>query len=174
MKKTMLTIAMVSAVLLGCNETKHQHRQSGTSETVEEMHHGHDASAPMGDHKEMGHETHAGANVWMNEIQLNDGSKWEANPETNEGVDAMLEMVKTSNPKTVDDYHALATKLNEEKNFVVKKCTMEGPSHDNLHVFLHPLIEKIDALGKVSTVDEGAEITANIKENLAGYYNYFQ
>jgi hypothetical protein len=173
MKKTMLTIAIVSAVLLGCNDTKNQH-QNGASETVEEMHHGHDASASMGDHKEMAHESHAAANVWMNEIQLNDGSKWIANTETNEGVDAMLEMVKTSAPKTVDDYHALATKLNEEKNFVVKKCTMEGPSHDNLHVFLHPLIEKIDALGKVSNVDEGAEITANIQENLEGYYNYFQ
>src|SRR5690606_40529319 len=71
----------------------------------------------------------------------------------------MLNLVKTSDPKTVEDYHTLASKLNEDKNYVVKKCTMEGPSHDNLHVFLHPLIEKIEALGEVSTTDEGAKIT---------------
>lgn len=172
MKKTILSLAILSAVLVSCNETKQKHENSDIVET-EGVHH-HDASSPLSNHEEMAAETHSTDNAWVNEIKLDNGNKWEANPETNEGVDTMLEMVKTSNPKTVDDYHALATKLNEEKNFVVKKCTMEGPSHDNLHVFLHPLIEKIDALGKVSTVDEGAEITTNIKENLAGYYNYFQ
>ena len=122
----------------------------------------------------MAAETHAMGNAWVNEIKLNNGNKWEANLETTEGVDKMLNLVKSSDPKTVEDYHALASKLNEEKNYVVKKCTMEGPSHDNLHVFLHPLIEKIEALGKVSSTDEGAEVTASIKENLEGYYNYFQ
>lgn len=173
MKKTMLTIAIVSAVLLGCNDTKNQN-QNGASEIVEEMHHGHDTSASMGDHKEIDHATHAAANAWMDEIQLNGDDKWEANLETTEGVDKMLNLVKTSDPKTVEDYHTLASKLNEDKNYVVKKCTMEGPSHDNLHVFLHPLIEKIEALGKVSSTDEGAEVTANIQENLEGYYDYFQ
>ena len=122
----------------------------------------------------MAEETHALNNAWVNEIKLDNGNKWEANLETTEGVDKMLNLVKSSAPKTVEDYHALASKLNEDKNVVVKKCTMEGPSHDNLHVFLHPLIEKIEALGKVSNTDEGAETLASIKENLEGYYNYFQ
>lgn len=166
MKKTILSLAILSALLISCNETKHKHENTDTVETTEGVH--------EHEMEEMAAETHAMDNAWVNEIKLDNGNKWEANLETNEGVDKMLNLVKTSDPKTVEDYHALASKLNEEKNYVVKKCTMEGPSHDNLHVFLHPLIEKIEALGKVSSTDEGAEVTANIQENLEGYYDYFQ
>jgi hypothetical protein len=166
MKKTILSLAILSALLISCNETKHKQENTDTVETTEGVH--------EHEMEEMAAETHAMDNAWVNEIKLDNGNKWEANLETNEGVDKMLNLVKTSDLKTVEDYHTLASKLNEEKNYVVKKCTMEGPSHDNLHVFLHPLIEKIEALGKVSSTDEGAEVTASIKENLEGYYNYFQ
>ncbi|MEM0517185.1 hypothetical protein [Aequorivita flava] len=165
MKKTILSLAIISAVLVSCNDAKHKHESTDAVKTTEETHEHH--------MEEMAAETHAINNAWVDEIKLDNGSKWEANVETTEGVDKMLNMVKTSETNTVDDYHNLASKLNEVKNFVVKECTMEGPSHDNLHVFLHPLIEKIEALGKVSTTDEGSEITASIKENLEGYYNYF-
>ncbi|HBC03538.1 MAG: hypothetical protein CL528_10950 [Aequorivita sp.] len=166
MKKTILTTAIISALLISCNETKHKQESTDIVETTEGVH--------EHDMEEMAEETHALNNAWVNEIKLDNGNKWEANLETTEGVDKMLNLVKSSAPKTVEDYHALASKLNEDKNVVVKKCTMEGPSHDNLHVFLHPLIEKIEALGKVSNTDEGAETLASIKENLEGYYNYFQ
>jgi hypothetical protein len=166
MKKTILTTAIISALLIGCNETKNKEENTDTVETTEGIH--------EHEMEEMAAETHSMNNAWVNEIKLDNGSKWEANLETTEGVDKMLSLVKSSDTKTVEDFHALASKLNEDKNVVVKKCTMEGPSHDNLHVFLHPLIEKIEALGKVSTTEEGAEVTASIKENLEGYYEYFK
>ncbi|HLW32050.1 MAG TPA: hypothetical protein VKX40_07295 [Aequorivita sp.] len=167
MKKTILTAAILSVFLIGCKDNK-----STNSETsVEtEMVHEHEAEADHdGDHDGM-----ALNNAWVNEIQLDNGSKWDANLETTQGVETMLQELETSNPETVADYHQLASKLNDEKNTVVKKCTMVGPSHDNLHVFLHPLIDKIAALGKVTSVDEGSEITVSIKENLDAYYDYFK
>ncbi|MGB3343005.1 MAG: hypothetical protein WBA61_03755 [Aequorivita sp.] len=166
MKKTILTAAILSVFLIGCKDNK-----STNSETsVEtEMVHEHEAD----NERDHDHDGMALNNAWVNEIQLDNGSKWEANIETTEGVETMLQQIETSNPETVEDYHKLASKLNDEKNTVVKKCTMEGPSHDNLHVFLHPLIQKIEALGMVSTADEGSEIITSIKENLDAYYNYF-
>ena len=158
MKKTILTIAIISAFFISCNETKEKNENKETVEVHE--HHGEEMVAINND--------------WVNEIKLDNGNKWDANLDTTQGVDKMLDIIKTSELKTVEQYHTLATNLNEEKNFVVKKCTMEGPSHDNLHVFLHPLIEKIEALGKVSTPEEGSEITKSIKENLKGYYDYFK
>ncbi len=113
-------------------------------------------------------------NDWINEIKLDNGSRWNANIETTQGVDEMLKSVNGSNPKTVDDYHALGNTINEIKNTVVKECTMKGPSHDNLHIFLHPLIEKIDHLLKVTSTEEGSIIKSGIKENLTAYKNYFQ
>lgn len=113
-------------------------------------------------------------NEWVQEIRLDNGSKWTANPESTIGVNNMKKQIQNHSLKTTGDYHDLATLLNEEKNFIVKECTMEGESHDNLHVFLHPLIEKIDALGKVENEKEGAALVRSIEGNLEGYFDYFQ
>lgn len=167
MKKTILTAAILSVFLIGCKDNK-----STNSETsVEtEMVHEHEAEAGHDGH----HDGMALNNDWINEIQLDNGSKWDANLETTQGVETMLKELESSNPETVADYHQLASKLNDEKNTVIKECTMVGPSHDNLHVFLHPLIDKIAALDKVTSVEEGSEITESIKENLDAYYDYFK
>lgn len=167
MKKTILTAAVISALLISCKDTK-----NGSNEAVEATEAVSEQATSNGD--EMAAETHSINNDWVKEIKLDEGSKWKANPETTKGVDKMLSLIESSNTKTVKDYQALASKLNEVKNFVVKECTMEGPSHDNLHVFLHPLIEKIDSLGEVSTVAKGSEVKAGIKENLKEFYNYFK
>ena len=162
MKKTILTVAIISALLVSCNETKHKGSEALETTEAGHEHHGEDMLS------------HATDNSWVDEIKLDNDKKWDANSETNEGVEKMIVLVNTSEAKTVAGYHALASDLNEVKNFVVKECTMEGPSHDNLHVFLHPLIEKIDALGKVSTEEAGAKIKESILKNLDGYYTYFQ
>jgi len=163
MKKILLIITIFFA-LIGCNESKNQN-----PDTVINIE---DTQVP--EIKEMDIKDHSVNNAWVNEIKLDNGKKWQANLETNEGVDKMLKLVKSSDPKTIKEYHELASKLNGHKNFLVKKCTMEGPSHDNLHIFLHPLIEKIEILQNVSTTNEGLKAKASIKENLEGYYNYFQ
>ena len=163
MKKTILTTVMIVALFISCKEIKEKSNTSTNVETTETIH----ENVHQDDKMVLN-------NSWVNEIQLDGDNKWEANIETTEGVESMLGLIKENNPHTVEDYHQLASKLNDEKNFVVKECTMTGPSHDNLHVFLHPLIEKIDALGKVNSVENGKETIKSIKENLDGYYTYFK
>lgn len=166
MKKVIFTLAVLSALMISCKDN-----QTTNAETSLETEVQHEAEI-VKEHQE--HDEMALNNDWVKEIQLNNGSKWDANLETTKGVENMTNLIKASDPKSVEDYHNLASKLNDEKNFVVKECTMEGASHDNLHVFLHPLIEKIGALGKVATVDEGSEITTSIRENLDAYSDYFK
>ncbi|WP_339648918.1 hypothetical protein [uncultured Salegentibacter sp.] len=166
MNKTILTTLILSALMIGCKDNKT--KNNDTSETTKAVQNHTEDTV-----KEFESST-VYNNAWINEIELNSGAKWEANLETNEGVEKMLKLVEASDPTSVEDYHSLASELNEENNYVIKKCTMTGPSHDNLHVFLHPLIEKIAALGEVSSTEEGAKITAGIKENLKGYYDYFK
>lgn len=162
MKKIILTTVILSAVLISCKETTNKEVSTSPVETLETTH-----EVDRGNEMVLN-------NAWVNEIELDNGKKWEANLETNEGVDKMMALINGTHPKTVEEFHQLASKLNDDKNVVVKKCNMEGPSHDNLHVFLHPLIEKIDALGKVSTIEKGVEISESIKENLDAYKNYFK
>ena len=64
-------------------------------------------------------------NSWMEEIEMNDGSKWDANDATNEGVQEMQNHLESHTTKTLEDYHKLASTLNEDKNFVIKNCTMK-------------------------------------------------
>lgn len=130
------------------------------------------ATESHSDHQEIANDTHLN-NDWVNEMALDNGSKWAANVETTTGVSAMSKLIADTKTASKEDYNRLGNGLNDLKNIIVKECTMTGASHDNLHVFLHPLIDKIELLQKVATVEEGAEIKANIVEHLQGYYLYF-
>lgn len=163
MKKTLFIASLLSIAFVGCKDSKQESVE--TADTIEATHDEIHVSDP---------EINLLNNSWTAEMHLDEGRKWEANIETTQGVNNMLEIVDGTDPQTVEEYHTLAAKLNEEKNTVVRECTMEGPSHDNLHTFLHPLIEKIDALGKVATIEEGAELEVSIKENLDKYNDYFK
>lgn len=167
MKKTILLSMLISIVMLSCNKQNDENQTEDKASQSTEMMHQKQKRKQMHKNADLG-------NAWVDEIQMNKNKRWKANPETNQGVENMLSSIESAELKTLEDYHQLASKLNEEKNFVVKKCTMEGPSHDNLHVFLHPLIEKITALQKTTTVKESAEIIESIKDNLNKYYNYFK
>lgn len=167
MKKTLLSIAMMAFILTSCNNNKkeapaaEQITQEDTEVVSHENHDSHDASSVLN-------------NNWMNEIQLDNGSKWLANIETTDGVNDMLKLISEAKTESIEDYLSLADKLNTRKNTLVKECTMTGPSHDNLHVFLHPLIEKIDVLLETKTTEEGAKVLKSITDNLNAYTTYFK
>ncbi|MCX7549103.1 hypothetical protein OS188_14190 [Xanthomarina sp. F1114] len=166
MKKTILSFAMLAFILSSCNNKK---EEAATEQTIQE---------PVEVVSHENHDTHHASsalnNDWMNEIQMDNGSQWEANIETTDGVNDMLKLISESKTETVEDYLGLANKLNERKNTLVKECTMTGPSHDNLHVFLHPLIEKIDVLLETKTTEEGATALKSIEDNLNAYTTYFK
>jgi len=156
MKKTAILGLVLSISLLGCKETQNEETTITEQSAVE--------------HKEDAHEDQ---NSWMNQIQLDNGSTWKANIETTEGIQAMSSRIAEDESNSIKHYKNLASDLNDIKNNIVKECTMKGESHDNLHVFLVPLVDKIEALGEVNSVHEGAVITKDIREHLEVYFNYF-
>ncbi|MDG1040953.1 MAG: hypothetical protein P8H13_08720 [Polaribacter sp.] len=114
------------------------------------------------------------SNNWEQEMKLDNNTKWKANFETTKGVRDLQNLIKTTSTVSLDQYIALAKKLNERKNILVKECTMEGPSHDNLHIFLYPLITKINMLLEAQSNKEASEIVKSISENLKAYNSYFK
>ena len=166
MKKTFLSITMAAFIFSSCNNSKkenHATEQSAQEETEVVSHEN--------------HETHEASSVlnnnWMDEIQMDNGSKWLANIETNEGVKKMNAILESHSTNTLEDYHSLATELTHAKNYVIKECTMKGPSHDNLHVWLLPLMEKIDTLLEVKNLEEASKIKQSIAKNVQAYDIYF-
>lgn len=170
MKKSILSIAILALLFTSCNNSKKetQNTEQNNTEEVETVSHDNHES----------HETHdahsAISNNWMEEIQLDNGNKWVANEETNIGVEKMKDILKTQQTTTLEGYHQLAKELTEAKNYVIKECTMKGPSHDNLHVWLLPLMEKIDALSEVGNIEEASKIKNSIQENVEAYNRYFK
>lgn len=163
MKKTSLYSFLVIAFLLAACKNQNQ-EITESKESTEIIHENTDAH----------HESELALdNEWIHEIQLDNGKKWQANIETTQGVQKMMNLIEETKTESVEDYHQLASKLNDEKNIIIKECDMEGPSHDNLHVFLHPLIDKIAALQKTESVEDAQNLKESIKENLKKYSDYF-
>ena len=112
-------------------------------------------------------------NNWTENIELNNGEKWQANAETTTQVAKMLNLLETTPTNTVEEYHDLASSLNLEKNILIKKCTMKDAAHNHLHTFLEPLMEKITALAEAESVEDAISIKRAIQENLDLYSTYF-
>lgn len=162
MKKTIITVIALFFIVAGCKEIKNKNAAQDETTDTETIDYKNHTKTP----NELN-------NDWVNVIVLNNDIKWQANIETTDGVKEMLTLIKDNKTTTIDDYKKLGVTLNNAKNTVVKECTMEGASHDNLHVWLHPLIEKIELLQKIQNAEEGAQLTSNIKMHLEGYYDYF-
>lgn len=168
MKKLVLILFSGALLFAGCGHKTEKTSDSQTEEILEEdRDHLSDA--------ESHHPATSDSNQsWMNEIKLDEGKLWMANPETVTGVERMRKNIHTAELNKVEDYHSLAEKLNEDKNYIVKECTMEGPSHDNLHIWLHPLIERIESLSEVDSRQDGQQIVDDIEESLTRFYDYFK
>lgn len=159
MKHVILAISLL--VLVSCKDSTKQKTSTNTN-VVEITHEHHDND-----------EENLHGNSWKLAIEMNNGSKWKANNKTNKGVEKMQNSIKTQPTNSLEDYYKLAEQLNDDKNYVVRNCTMNGDSHDNLHVWLMPLIKKIEALSEVKKIEEALKLKHSIEENINAYNTYF-
>lgn len=124
----MKKLLMISFVLLfaACQPT-------GESEHKHESH----------DHENhTDHTDHAKHAEEKTPVTLNDGERWEANPETTEGIENMENLIVTFKQEN-GVYEDLQNDLQSEFRDIFKKCTMTGEAHDQLHNYLIPLKEKL-------------------------------
>jgi hypothetical protein len=155
--KPSLLILLASAYLTSCNHTHnhddHQH------ETHEHGDHQHDETTPNAteDH------SHQAATV-----QLNNGARWAANPETTEGINKMMMLIEGAEKAESLDIEEFRSLLHKEFRMIFQKCTMTGEAHEQLHNYLFPLKEQMDNMQ--GTPEEIAEF----KKYLNTYSQYFE
>lgn len=111
--------------------------------------------------------------VWEKDISLDNGDQWHANPETTQGIMEMTGLVEDFESDSLQDYRTLAEALADRKDEIIRQCTMKGASHNNLHVYLQPLIVKIAELEQVKSTAAGERILAEIQYHLKAYHRYF-
>ena len=151
-KVNVLIILSILFLGIGCTNTQKQaeNKESATAEKAHDEHENHAAESAA--------------------IQLDNGKKWAANPETTEGVKKMTALVETYLANNSTDTKILHDNLETEFTTIFQKCTMTGESHNQLHNFLLPLK---DRLGKIETHAD-AETLNELKSYLASYNTYFQ
>lgn len=71
------------------------------------------------------------------------------------------------------DYKALAQQLIEQNNQLIKSCTMNGKSHDELHKWLHPHLEIVNALEEEKDAAKANEIVLQLQKSYQDYHQYF-
>lgn len=104
-------------------------------------------------------------------ISLNDGEKWEVNKE-------MLPHIENSEEVFTNfqgaDYTALSEEMMKHTNSLIQSCTMDGPSHDELHKWLHPHIGLIKELDESKNKAEGSAIYQQLDRSFTEFHKYFE
>jgi hypothetical protein len=117
------------------------------------------------------HKEHDESDATEDELSLNKGEKWNVNEE-------MLPYILKSEQLVEDfegeDYNVLADELMESNNNLITSCTMDGPSHDVLHKWLHPHIELLKQLKALANQEEAEEVVEEIEDSFEVFHVYFK
>jgi hypothetical protein len=107
-------------------------------------------------------------------VQLNDGERWQANPETTDGI-AKMQSILENYESGIESAERQAMRDELEATFqeILIKCTMEGEAHEQLHNYLLPMQGLFEKIG--GTDDEENQAAAEqLKNHLAEYSTYFK
>ncbi len=106
-------------------------------------------------------------------IELNNGEKWVVNEEMKPFVLKGAELVSIYVQENETDYKELAEELKEQNNQLIKSCTMDGKSHDELHKWLHPHLELVKKLENTPDEHTAKEIVLKLQQSNEMYHRYF-
>ena len=151
MKKVLL-IAIVSLLLLSCNNKKEELAK--------------DAHTEAAMHNDEGLESSEG-------IRLNNNQKWDVNNEMKPFVVKGEQLVNTYLNTKETDYKKLVVELNYQNEQLIKSCTMDGASHDELHKWLHPHLELTQKLEKQIDSETAVSTVLDLQKSYMQYHEYF-
>ncbi len=151
MKKTIL-LGLSTFLLWGCNNSS----EKSATDQQEEIHvtHQQDDSSEA--------------------IELDNGEKWLVNEEMKPFVQKGAELVNAYIEENKSGFKELAGQLQEENNQLIKSCTMDGKSHDELHKWLHPHLELVKELENESDAVKAKEIVKQLQHSYQEYGDYFK
>lgn len=119
-----------------------------------------------------GHGNHAGKSP---EVQLDNGKRWLANPETTQGIANMVALLE-KNESNLDDSSirkSFQKELEKEFQDIFKNCTMEGAGHEQLHNYLLPMKDLFEGIGANDTEQRKRNYNL-LKQHLSDYTKYFE
>ncbi|MBB4118998.1 Skp family chaperone for outer membrane proteins [Mesonia hippocampi] len=114
------------------------------------------------------------SNYQKSDINLNNGEKWTVNNEMKPHIEKGNALLDSFISQQDKDYLGLAKNLKAQNKALIKSCTMKGESHDELHKWLNPHMELIEALSNTKNDKDATLIVAKLENSFKTYNTYFQ
>jgi hypothetical protein len=115
--------------------------------------------------------SHKSHNQEAVQIELNNGQKWNVNSEMTPYILDAEQILMDYNGS---NHKGLAEQLNAKNKGLIKSCTMDGKSHEELHKWLHPHMQLIENLDDAENTEEADIIIDELKTSFQNYHKYFQ
>lgn len=106
-------------------------------------------------------------------IALDGTQRWLVNKEMKPYVKKGEELVNNFIKSDSKDYKELGIAVTDQNNNLIKSCTMDGKSHDELHNWLHPHLEITKALTEEADKIRARELVSQLQESYKQYHLYF-
>ncbi len=108
------------------------------------------------------------------EINLVNGEKWKINEEMRPFIANGEKRVIAFQENGDTGYDGLAEQLENENKQLIKSCTMEGESHEELHKWLHPHLELVKRLKNVEDRRTAEHLVSDLKASYQNFHDYFE
>ena len=118
--------------------------------------------------------SHEGGEHLSTSLSLNNGAKWMADDHTRQSMGRIGELLSSKDSlEKLADYQALANGIDAQMRGLISGCTMQGPAHDQLHVFLSMFIPGMEKLKNPEGIEEAKKIRAELVELVSVYHQHF-
>lgn len=108
------------------------------------------------------------------QIVLINGQRWKVNEEMKPHVEQGMAILNDFLSKEGGSHKQLADDLKEQNNKLIRSCTMDGQSHDELHKWLHPHIELVKELSEAESEQEVTDVLNRLKASYEIYTTHFE
>lgn len=157
-KNILLLLATTLMVACG-NQSSQEQNIAATHE------HSHDAEHATHNHD------HNAAPTNETSLALNNGAKWQADESTRKHTSALIKATEAFEQLAKKDlvaYHAYADEAQGILQELINGCTMEGPNHDALHLWLEPVLNDVKSLkdckDEATALEKASILTTDIKK----------
>jgi hypothetical protein len=157
----LLLAAALMTLFTACNNAD---TTSANTESVHEHAQQHDAAMQH-------HEAEA-----THGLSLNNGAKWQTDESTRKHATTLNNLADDFEKQTVKSlsaHHSFADKMQEELQQLINDCTMEGPDHDALHLWLEPVLNDVKALKNTGNEENAKAATTVLSKDVRKFNQYF-
>ncbi len=107
-------------------------------------------------------------------LSLNNEDRWNMDEHTRTVSQNMKKTFFAADHSTQEGLNAVGMVLQTQMEELIAGCTMQGKSHDQLHIFLNDHIPTISALSKADNYDSARASAIQLKGQFETYQLYFK